>query len=200
MRRNDIRSSQLESTSHNGVSQGVTTTAMTEQDATTFNSRSMTLGQQPHQPTHMSYTSDDIDSVYMPWMMENYGRKLAIEALKRRGNMCGESSCQTTLSAPRHTINTQKQKQQSNQLQTKPPICQQHKQQASLRHRTKSPYLSQYYAQTNDVQTSVSSSTIRPNDIWLIDRGIRRRLKRSARQIKPTQMTFDENQSDEVCF
>jgi hypothetical protein len=32
-------------------------------------------------------SSDDIDSVYMPWMMENYGRKLAIEALKRRGNM-----------------------------------------------------------------------------------------------------------------
>ena len=34
-----------------------------------------------------SFTSDDIDSVYMPWMMENYGRKLAIEALKRRNNM-----------------------------------------------------------------------------------------------------------------
>ncbi len=26
------------------------------------------------------------EGVYMPWMMGNYGRKLAIEALKRRGN------------------------------------------------------------------------------------------------------------------
>lgn len=114
-----------------------------------------------------SFTSDDIDSVYMPWMIENYGRKLAIEALKRRGNMCGESTSQTTLLAPR-----------------KPMINQQQQ-------RTKSPYVSQYYAQINDRP----NSSLRPNDLWLIDRGIRRRLKRSARK---SAQPMDADQSDEV--
>lgn len=112
-----------------------------------------------------SYTCDDIDAVYMPWMIENYGRKLAIEALKRRGNMCGESTSQTTLWAPQKTA----EKEQHPGEHQK---------------RTKSPYVSQYYAPSPllDRPTASSSSFYRPNDLWLIDRGVRRRLKRSARQ------------------
>lgn len=122
--------------------------------------------QQQQQQPHSSFTSDDIDSVYMPWMIENYGRKLAIEALKRRGNMCGESSSQTTLSAPKNSILSRQQGQQGHQQQQQ---------------RTKSPYVSQYYAQMNERPVSSASTSVRANDLWLIDRGIRRRLKRSAR-------------------
>lgn len=159
MRRNQIRSNHLDSNNEMDYQGGETAPG--------------------HQ--HTSYTSDDIDAVYMPWMMENYGRKLAIEALKRRGNMCGESSSQTTLSAPRQNILSNQQQQQ----------------QVPLHKRTKSPYVSQYYAQINDRPSS--SSSIRPNDIWLIDRGIRRRLKRSMKSSTQQQtVSFDENQSDEV--
>lgn len=119
-----------------------------------------------------SYTCDDIDAVYMPWMIENYGRKLAIEALKRRGNMCGESTSQTTLWAPQKTA----EKEQHPGEHQK---------------RTKSPYVSQYYAPSPllDRPTASSSSFYRPNDLWLIDRGVRRRLKRSARQQQQQQQS-----------
>ena len=88
-----------------------------------------------------SYTSDDIDSVYMPWMMENYGRKLAIEALKRRGNMS-----QNVHMAPSTSAIFQSRQRQMNL----------HKQQSFIKKRAKSPYVSQYYAQ--------SSSTNRNNN------------------------------------
>lgn len=147
-----------------------------------------------------SYTCDDIDAVYMPWMIENYGRKLAIEALKRRGNMCGESTSQTTLWAPQKTAEKEQHPGEHQKL-------------------TKSPYVSQYYAPSPllDRPTASSSSFYRPNDLWLIDRGVRRRLKRSARQQQQQQsasrivapnsssnitarsiQSHDNDQSDEV--
>lgn len=137
-------------------------------------SENSNLNQQQPLIMNTSYTSDDIDSVYMPWMMENYGRKLAIEALKRRGNMCGESLNQTTLSVPKNSINLQNNKTSSSTS------------------RTKSPYVSQYYAQTTDRQT------IRRNDLWLIDRGIRRYIKMSARQQKQQRQSNDDDQSEEI--
>lgn len=117
------------------------------------------------QMTNSSYTSDDIDDVYMPWMMENYGRKLAIEALKRRGNM------------PESQQSPKKPTKRANQ-------------------RTKSPYVSQYYAQTLDKQT------VRRNDLWEIDRGIRRYLKKSRLQHQQQQQqqvpsTMTDSQMDD---
>ena len=85
-----------------------------------------------------SYTSDDIDSVYMPWMMENYGRKLAIEALKRRGNMS-----QSVHMAPSTSAIFQSRQRQMHL----------HKQQ-SFKKRAKSPYVSQYYAQSSSTNRS----------------------------------------------
>ncbi len=92
-----------------------------------------------------SFVSDDIDNVYMPWMMENYGRKLFIE---RRNNMNSEAggtneSTEAKIRSPRH----------------------------------KSPYVSQYYAQTNDLVPGMKR-----NDLWFIDKDIRRLVKRSRNQ------------------
>lgn len=61
--------------------------------------------------SHPAYTCDDIDSVYMPWMMENYGRKLAVEALKRRGNMSNVNQMDPAISHVFHS------RQRRNQLQ-----------------------------------------------------------------------------------
>jgi len=99
--------------------------------------------QQQSNNNNNSFSSDDIDNVYMPWMMENYGRKLVIESLKRRGNTID-------------TFDINKR-------------------------RHKSPYLSQYYAQTNDLMPS-----IKRNDLWLIDKDIRRFVRKSRRQNIPT--------------
>ena len=102
-----------------------------------------------------AYTSDDIDSVYMPWMMENYGRKLAIEALKRRSNM-NQSQMAPATSAVFQS------RQRHNQIQN-----------ANKRH--KSPYVSQYYAQSKpNAQANMSR-----NELWLIDKEIRKMLKKS---------------------
>ncbi|CAF0724403.1 unnamed protein product [Brachionus calyciflorus] len=44
-----------------------------------------------------SYTSDDLDNVYTPWMIENYGRKLTIEAMRRRANDKNENKASNKL-------------------------------------------------------------------------------------------------------
>ena len=101
-----------------------------------------------------SFVSDDIDNVYMPWMMENYGRKLVIEALKRRNNTnsaaTGSGGGKESLPADTSAVR-------------------------SPRH--KSPYVSQYYAQTNDLVPGMKR-----NDLWFIDKDIRRFVKRSRNQ------------------
>lgn len=198
MRRNQIRSNQLADESL--LSQAVAASSSNNQtteiitDGPPMNNNQTMSARVAHpQQQHASYTSDDIDSVYLPWMMENSGRKLAIEALKRRGNMCGESSNQTTLLAPKHTMVLSQQQPPTSQLQQQ----QYYQQTSSARQRTKSPYISQYYAQINDRPLS-SCSMRHHSDAWLIDRNIRRRLKRASRQLKPNEQAFDENQSDEV--
>lgn len=97
----------------------------------------------------VSLASEDIDSVYLPWMMENYGRKLVIEALRRRGNMHVEG-----FTLKRHRATLAKHKEH-------------HQQKVK---REKSPYVSQYYMQD-------TSSKMRRNELWIIDKEIRKLTK-----------------------
>ena len=100
-----------------------------------------------------SFASEDIDNVYMPWMMENYGRKLAIEALRRRGNMDENGM-------PIKKFDNKNQQQQQKQ-----------KKKAAKSARFKSPYVSQYY-----IQETVPSR-IHRHDLWAIDQDIKRKAK-----------------------
>ena len=115
-----------------------------------------------------SFTSDDIDNVYLPWMIENYGRKLAIEALKRRGNMIDDKrQCQTTIKAPRVSAT------KFNNIQ-------------SNSNKNNNSYVSQYYANysnNNSTQNfnQISSNQIKRNDLWLIDNDIRKYVSKSNR-------------------
>jgi hypothetical protein len=113
-----------------------------------------------------SYTCDDIDEVYMPWMIENYGRKLAIEALKRRGNMAAESRVPTM---PRQRFQVQSQiLRNRNSFKKSDPS---------------NPYVSQYYAQT------VDNSGVNRNDLWLIDKDIRRFVRKSNKNDQNNNMS-----------
>lgn len=111
-----------------------------------------------------TYTSDDIDSVYMPWMIENYGRKLVIEALKRRGNMNNQNQMDPITSQVFESRRKQNHIHQKNNIKL-------------TMNRQSSQYVSQYYAQSN-VKLDHNPG-IRRNDLWLIDKEIRRLLKRS---------------------
>lgn len=99
-----------------------------------------------------NFTCDDIDQVFMPWMMENYGRKMTIEAMRRKA-------------------------------------------QAQSSSRTKSPYVSQYYAKANDF------GSLGHHDLWLIDRDLRRHLKHASNSNlsdSDLSMTDTETSSDDT--
>ena len=155
---------------NNKIKSSVTNVVKATQDlARTAEIRQRVLARNQAAASQM-YKNDDIDSVYMPWMMENYGRKLAIEALKRRGNMVDSTDHQqTTISAPRFSNYFVANKQ-------KPSVKQK---------RYKSPYISQYYAPIADTQT------VKRDDLWVIDKDIRRYVRRSRR-------IDDENMDDEI--
>ncbi len=105
-----------------------------------------------------SFTSEDIDNVYMPWMMENYGRKLAIEALRRRGNMDENG-------VPIKKFDGKNQQQQQKQKKK------------AKNQRFKSPYVSQYF-----IQETVPSR-IHRHDLWAIDQDIKRKAKNANKKL-----------------
>lgn len=97
-----------------------------------------------------NYTCEDINNVYMPWMIENYGRKLTIEAMRRKND---------------------------------------------AQKRTKSPYVSQYYAKSNDL------NAIGHHDLWLIDNDIRYNFKNGSNSNlsdSDVSMTDTETSSDDT--
>jgi hypothetical protein len=145
--------------------------------------------------TNISYTSDDIDSVYMPWMMENYGRKLAIEALKRRGNMCDSVDSmknQTTIRAPKSpAILSPIEQQSSNRIRAQfqqPEYLNKRNLHRPKQQQQAQSYVSQYYAQISDTKI------IKRDDLWLIDKEIRRYMKKS-RQQQQQQQQLQQHQS-----